>query len=63
MNTNSEHPYDNPFDAIPREHEAKVELHRMPHTDVTNKDISQRPADLMAPGYETQGQKKDSSRG
>ena len=47
MNTNSEHSYDNPFDAIPREDEAKVELDRMPHTDATNKDISQRLATYL----------------
>ena len=60
-NTNSEHSCDNPFDAILRQHEAKVELDRMPRTGATNKDISQRPAELMAPGYETRGQKKDDS--
>jgi hypothetical protein len=47
------HSYDNPSDAILREHEAKVELDMMPCTGATNKDIPQRPAELIAPRYET----------
>jgi hypothetical protein len=42
-NTNSEHSYDNPFDATLREQEAKVELDRMPRTGATNKDIFSAP--------------------
>jgi hypothetical protein len=51
-NTDFEHSYDNPSDAILREHEAKVELDMMPCTGATNKGIPQRPVELIAPRYE-----------